>query len=146
MSTTPTAPTTTLHGGCLCGAVAYEAEPPFATFQYCHCSRCRRFTGSAYAANLFCAPAQFRFTRGADNVGRFALPDARFFATAFCKTCGSSLPWTNQAGSMVLIPAGTLAEAPPLPPARNIMWASRAPWYVHASELPVHDQYPPRGT
>jgi len=134
----------TVHGECLCGAVAYEAEPPFPTFQYCHCSRCRRVTGTVHAANLFCPPAQFRFTRGEDNVGRFALPNARFFATAFCKTCGSNLPWTNQSGTMVLIPAGQLKEAPPIKPARNIQFGSRAPWYVHASELETFEEFPPR--
>lgn len=131
-------------GACLCGAVAYEADGPFPVFQYCHCSRCRQFTGSAHAANLFCPPAQFRWTRGADNVQTFALPSARYFATAFCKTCGSSLPWTNQIGSMVIIPAGTLTSDPPIKPRANIMWASRAPWYVSASELPTHDENPPR--
>lgn len=131
-------------GGCLCGAVAYEADGPFPVFQYCHCSRCRRFTGSAHAANLFCPPGQFRWTKGADNVQTFALPSARFFATAFCKTCGSSMPWTNQMGSMVIIPAGTLEASPPIAPRANIMWASRAPWYVAASELPTHDEMPPR--
>jgi hypothetical protein len=132
-----------VRGACLCGAVGYEADGPFPVFQYCHCSRCRRFTGSAYASNLFCPPAQFRWTRGADSVQRFALPEARFFATAFCKTCGSSLPWTNQTGTMVIIPAGTLDGAPPIAPSRNIMWASRAPWYVSAAELETHDERPP---
>jgi hypothetical protein len=133
-----------VHGACLCGAVGYEADGPFRTFQYCHCSRCRRFTGSAFASNLFCPPGQFRWTRGAANVERYALPGARFFATAFCKTCGSSLPWTTQTGSMVIIPAGTLADAPPLTPSCSIMWASRAPWYVPVEEIPAHDELPPR--
>lgn len=136
--------TDTIHGGCLCGAVSYEAWGPFKGFQYCHCSRCRRFTGSAHASNLFCPPSQFRYTRGEENVQRFSLPEARLFATAFCKTCGSSLPWTDQTGTMTLIPAGTLADDPQIKPTRNIMWASRAPWYVHASELEAHDEFPPR--
>jgi hypothetical protein len=42
-----------ITGACLCGAVAYAAEGPFPVFQYCHCSRCRRFTGSAHAANVW---------------------------------------------------------------------------------------------
>jgi hypothetical protein len=136
--------TETIQGTCLCGAVAYEADGPFGGFQYCHCSRCRKFTGGAHAANLFCPPPQFRWTKGEANVGRFPLPDARFFATAFCKTCGSSLPWLNQPGTNVVIPAGTLDVPPAMRPKRNIMWGSRAPWYVHAAELETHDELPPR--
>jgi len=133
-----------IRGACLCGAVAYEADGPFQVFQYCHCSRCRRFTGSAHASNLFCPPGQFRWTRGEENVQRYALPDARFFATAFCKTCGSSLPWTNQTGTMVIIPAGTLDDDPGIRPSRNIMWASRATWYVPVQTLDSYDELPPR--
>lgn len=132
-----------IHGQCLCGAVAYEAHGPFPGFQYCHCSRCRKFTGSAHAANVFCLPENFRYTRGEESVGRYALPGARFFATSFCRTCGSSLPWLNQAGTTVVIPAGTLDGDPVIRPKRNIMWGSRAPWYVHASELELHEELPP---
>jgi hypothetical protein len=133
-----------ITGSCLCGAVAYGADGPFPVFQYCHCSRCRRFTGSAHGANIFCPPAQFAWTRGEDNVQRYALPEARYFATAFCKTCGSSLPWTNQAGTMVIIPAGSVEGEIPLKPQANIMWGSRASWYVPSSELETHDTTPPR--
>jgi hypothetical protein len=136
--------TNTVHGSCLCGAVGYEADAPFYAFQYCHCSRCRRFTGSAHAANLFCPPAQFRWTRGEDHVQRYELPDTRFFATCFCKTCGSSLPWANKTHTMVIIPAGTLEDEPPIAPSRNIMWGSRAAWYVDVDALEKHDVHPPR--
>lgn len=135
-----------LTGTCLCGAVGYAADGPFPVFQYCHCSRCRRVTGSAHGANLFCPPAQFRWTRGADNVQTYAVPGARFFATAFCKTCGSSMPWTNQQGTMVVIPAGSLEGEPTVRPRANIMWSSRAPWFVATNDLDTHDQYPPRKT
>jgi hypothetical protein len=45
---------------------------------------------------------------------------------------------------MTIIPAGTLDNAPSIKLQANNMWASRAAWYVHASELPTHDEYPPR--
>lgn len=134
----------TIDGGCLCGAVTYEADPPFPVFQHCHCSRCRRFTGAAHASNLFCPPTQFRWTKGEANVGRYSLPDTKFFATAFCKTCGSSLPWTNQKGTMVIIPAGGLQESPPLAIQQSIHWASRPAWYVAPTDLERFDTIPPR--
>lgn len=93
---------------------------------------------------MFCPPAQFRFVRGEEQVRKFALPGAKHFGTAFCATCGSSLPWLNQSGTTVIVPAGTLDVAPPIKPVRNIHWASRAPWYVHAAQLETHDEYPPR--
>ena len=42
-----------IEGKCLCGNVRYRITGPILNFQYCHCSRCRKFTGSAHAANVF---------------------------------------------------------------------------------------------
>ena len=39
-----------------------------------------------------------------------------------------------------LVPAGNLDDDPGLQPERNIFWASRAPWYVAAAELPTFDE------
>ena len=36
-------------GRCLCGAVAYTISGNMGIFQYCHCSRCRKSTGSGFA-------------------------------------------------------------------------------------------------
>ena len=43
-----------------------------------------------------------------------------------------------------VVPAGTLDSDPGERPARSIFWASRAPWYRDVSELPHHDEMPPR--
>ncbi len=39
-----------VRGSCLCGAVRYEAHLPFTKFVNRHCSRCRKASGSAFAA------------------------------------------------------------------------------------------------
>lgn len=135
---------TTSLGSCVCGAVRYEATGPFLAFQYCHCSRCRKASGSAHAANLFVPVAQFKWTAGEDKVRRFDLPTARYWSHCFCDTCGSALPWTSRTGKAVIIPAGTLDEDPGERPNRNIYFASRAAWYTPASDLPVFDEGPPR--
>ncbi len=77
-----------VRGGCLCGAVTYEAHLPFAKFVICHCSRCRKVSGSAYTANAYVSPEAFRWTSGENVVVRYDLPEARSFATSFCGKCG----------------------------------------------------------
>ena len=105
-----------MKGSCVCGKVEYEITPPFRVFQYCHCSRCRKFTGSAHATNIFVPPEQFRWIKGEDSVGRYEHPDAKYWATCFCKNCGSSLPWAVQGGANVVVPAGTLDDDPEIDP------------------------------
>ena len=133
-----------MKGSCLCQAVTFNVEPPFKLFQYCHCSRCQKVTGSAHASNLFINPDQLTWTKGADNVGRFEKPDAKYFATGFCKTCGSCLPWQAKGAANMVVPAGSLDEAPPIAPKHNIYWASRAAWYIDPATLCQHDALPPK--
>lgn len=133
-----------MQGTCLCGAVAYEITPPFRLFQYCHCSRCRKVTGSAFGSNVMVAPDQFRWLRGEDRLGRYEQPDAKYFASVFCTRCGSNLPWEVPGGGNVVVPAGTLDEDPGLQPAQNIHWASHAEWFADPGALPRHDVLPPR--
>ncbi len=128
----------TLKGSCLCGAVAWEARPPFRFFQYCHCSRCRKRSGTAHAANLLADAAQLAWTHGEESVRRWELPGARAYCTGFCATCGSALPWQTKNGRFFVVPAGGLDDAPGILPDRNVHWDSRAPWYVHAKDLPCH--------
>ena len=129
-------------GSCLCGKVRYEINGSLGVFQYCHCSRCRKFTGSAHAANIIVAPDQFKWLAGEELLGRYEVPEARHFATSFCKHCGSSLPWLATSGKAVVIPAGTLDGDPEIKPYQNIFYGSRADWYQEASGLIKYDALP----
>jgi hypothetical protein len=133
-----------IKGSCLCQAVSYQFHGPEYVFQYCHCSRCRKFTGSAHASNLIIDPKKFEWLSGEDMVGRFEPAEAKHFATCFCKQCGSSLPWRSQSGTAMIIPAGTLDEDPGIKPTQNIYWKSRAPWREEVNSLPHYDELPPR--
>lgn len=133
---------TVFKGSCLCGEVTYEIEGPFKIFQYCHCSRCRKFTGSAHSANLFVPPDQFRWVGGEEFVGRYEHKEARYLATTFCKQCGSSLPWMVQGGKNIVVTAGTLDDDPEVKPMWNVFWGSHAPWLEETDNLPKYDELP----
>jgi len=132
----------TIKGSCLCQAVTYQYHGPEFVFQYCHCSRCRKFTGSAHASNILVAPEQFEWLSGEDMVGRFEHPEARHFATCFCKQCGSSLPWISKSGRALVIPAGTLDQDPGIRPTQNIFWQDRADWREEVDLLTKWDELP----
>jgi len=131
-----------LTGSCLCGEVTYQLLENIKVFQYCHCSRCRKFTGSAHASNIIIDPENFQWLSGEKSVGRFELADARHFATSFCRKCGSSLPWLTKSGKAYVIPAGTLDEAPSIKPMHNIYYADKAEWYEDVCKLAMYDELP----
>ena len=131
-------------GRCLCNRVAYVIKGHLGIFQYCHCSRCRKFTGSAFAANLLVSPEDFQWLRGEEHVSRYEVEEAKHFATSFCQHCGSSLPWLGKSGKAVVVPAGSLDGDPEIRPFQNIFWDSRAVWYAEPSTLPKHDELSPK--
>ncbi len=131
-----------MKGSCLCKAVSYQISPPLSVFQYCHCSRCRKFTGSAHAANIFVPPKQFTWLSGEQYIGRYEPEDTKYFATSFCRQCGSSLPWLAKQGKTYVVPAGTLDDDPTIRPQQNIFWGSRACWFEETHQLPKHEQLP----
>jgi len=133
-----------VNGSCFCKKVNYEISGNMGVFQYCHCSRCRKVTGSAHAANLFVAPDDFKWLSGEENVGKYDPPETKYFATSFCKNCGSPLPWLSKSGQVVIVPAGSLDGDPGIRPTQNIHCGSRSAWYTDASSLPEHEEMPPR--
>jgi hypothetical protein len=129
----------TMRGGCLCGSVEYEADLPFTKFVRCHCSRCRRASGSTFSTNAYVLPEAFRWLCGEDRVARFDYPQAASFSTSFCRECGSPLPHATRSGREVIIPAGSLREDPGASPTIDVSWQSRARWLSDAIDLPTSD-------
>lgn len=123
-------------GSCLCGAVRYELTQEPAWAHNCHCSRCRKTRGSAFASNLFVARDGFRFSQGEDQLQSYKPPEAERFTHVFCRRCGSSLPWLNESRGVVVVPMGSLDEHPGITPRANIFVESKAPWFTITDDLP----------
>ncbi|MBS0330598.1 MAG: GFA family protein, partial [Proteobacteria bacterium] len=81
----------TLNGSCLCGAVRYEVVGDLQRFYHCHCSRCRKSSGTGHATNLMLANARILFSHGEALLKRYKVPDAERFTRQFCSECGSSV-------------------------------------------------------
>jgi len=126
-------------GSCLCGSVRFEVALPFDYFLLCHCSRCRKATGTAHAANAVVRPEAFAWTGGEDLVRRYDLPTAESFSTGFCGQCGGPVPHLTRSGRRVIVPAGCFDDDPGTIPSAQAHWMSRAPWYRHGDEIPTVD-------
>lgn len=133
--------TTRHYGSCLCGAVRFEVEGSFERFFLCHCSFCRKDTGSAHAANLFSATAKLTWLAGENHVTTYDLPSTRH-AKSFCSTCGSALPRQPTAASALVVPAGSLESPVTIRPDAHIFVASRADWDLELETVPMIDRLP----
>ncbi len=131
-------------GECLCGSCRYviKAEKPNAMY-LCHCSRCRKETGTIHGANVFFNNAQLLWEKGQDNVTHFMLEGTRK-ERAFCKICGSPLP-RKEGSSSVVLPAGTVDDDTFLEPTAHIYYASRSSWEDKVGDLKRFDELPTIG-
>jgi len=132
-----------IHAGkCLCGETQFQIIGEAVRFLYCHCSRCRKSTGSAHASNLFIEADGVQWTSGEANLRTYKVPEAERFARTFCNNCGSLLPAYVAARGMVVVPAGTLETEPPIKPQARIFQQSRAQWSIEDQNLVCFDEYP----
>ncbi len=117
----------TIKGSCLCGGVTFEISGEFKRFFICHCSYCRKGTGSAYAANLFTKKSALKWLSGHEHVKNFKLGETRH-VRSFCSECGSALPNTTMEGETCMVPAGCLDDEVSIKPDAHIFVDSQASW------------------
>jgi hypothetical protein len=129
----------TLAGRCFCGAVHYAVEDAFRYAMNCHCSNCRRTTGSAFKPFAGIESDRFAVTAGADSL--LVYGDARNNDT-HCRKCGSLLYSIVRDGAFVHVAMGTLVDEPSIRPSRHIFVGSKAPWFTITDDLPQHEAFP----
>jgi hypothetical protein len=126
----------TLTGKCFCGAVRYEVADTFLYAAYCHCSDCRRTTGSAFKPFAGIERVKLVLTQGQGDLMIYG--DAQGNDT-HCTRCGSLLYSVVRDGGYVHVAMGTLVDAPAIRPDKHIFVGSKAPWYTIADDLPQFD-------
>ena len=128
-----------LAGGCLCGAVRYSVEDDFVYALNCHCSNCRRATGSAFKPFAGIERGKLRVTQGEDSM--LIVGDVDASHDVRCKLCGSLLFSVVRDGHYVHVTLGTLADVPAIRPSAHIFVGSKALWYSITDDLPQHDEF-----
>jgi len=120
--------------------VRYVATGEEQRFYHCHCSRCRKVSGTGHASNLF-LQGTLTWSSGQELIRSYQPPDAERFTNTFCEVCGSRVPRFIGKLGMVFIPAGSLDYEPEMRPQARIFMGSRAAWSCDDSALPGFDQY-----
>ena len=129
-----------LTGRCLCGAVEYRVADAFRYAMNCHCSQCRRATGSAFKAFAGIPAADFVLVRG--HAGLLVHGDRAAAHDLHCGTCGSLLGSVVREGRFVHVTMGTLVDTPSIRPSRHIFVGSKAAWHEITDDLPRHEAFP----
>jgi hypothetical protein len=127
-----------LIGTCACGTVRYSVPDEFRYAANCHCSVCRRATGSAFKPFAGIERDKFEVVDGEDSlmkVGGDVDWDAR------CKACGSYLFSVVRDGRWIHVSMGTLVDTPSIRASEHLFVGSKAAWFTITDDLPQRDGF-----
>jgi hypothetical protein len=121
-----------LHGRCSCGAVSFAIDSLPRDVYYCHCSMCRRATGSAFAVLAVCDSPQ---------VSWFGTPASEFRSSnkavrGFCGTCGSPLFMKYNDRNDIALYVGAFDDPQAFVPTHHCGVEGRLVWVDIAASLP----------
>jgi hypothetical protein len=128
----------TLAGKCLCGAVRYAVTDAFVYAANCHCSNCRRATGSAFKPFAGIAREKLSITQGEESLTIFGDENGN---DVRCRVCGSFLYSVVRDGAYVHVAMGTLVDDPTIRPTAHIFVGSKAPWFTITDDLPQYEEH-----
>lgn len=118
-----------IEGGCNCGAVRYRAEGAPIVVAQCHCTNCRRQSGSAFSVNLL-----FKGSAVTHEGALSVYEDKDTFSgnsvlRKFCGRCGSPVFSEPTDGKgMLIVKAGTLDDPAPFAPTVSVWTSTALPW------------------
>ena len=115
-----------MRGDCICGEIAFEIVGSLPKLYQCHCSLCRKQSGSSSNTGLIVAAENFRWLKGQDKVSSYVKETG--FRSDFCSLCGSVVPNPFRDKPYVWVPAGALDDSEPLEIVAHICLASKASW------------------
>jgi hypothetical protein len=118
-------PMSNLKGSCLCGAVTFEVTGPIRGIGSCHCSKCRKVSGTAGNAQFIVPIERFSWVCGEEKTQVFKLSDG--WGPRRCATCGSPIPDTYD-GQRMWVQAGLMDDPLGTDIKLHIFCGSRADW------------------
>ena len=127
-----------LAGQCLCRAITYAVADAFHYAMYCHCSNCRRATGSAFKPFAGIPRAKLSIVQGEQHLRTYG--EDNF--DVHCSVCGSLLYSVVRQGTYVHVTLGTLIDEPSIRPDKHIFVGSKASWHEIGDALPQYDAFP----
>jgi hypothetical protein len=118
--------------------VKYEYRGELGPIVFCHCSRCRKAQGSAFATNSPINESGFSLLSGKETLREYESSAGKF--RAFCSNCGSPVfsRFTGKPG-ILRLRIGTLDTRIAERPSAHIYAGSHAEWFDILDDLPQYE-------
>lgn len=130
------------QGSCLCGAVSVEIQGGIDAIIHCHCSKCRKSSGTAYATNGFVEATAFVIKTGQSQIAHYETSPGK--KRHFCNVCASPIFSSNDASPALLrLRLGILDSDIVERPISHNFVSSKANWDELDAALPRYDGHEP---
>ena len=130
------------QGSCLCGAITIEIHGDIKSIIHCHCSKCRKNSGTAYATNGFIAKNDLVIKTGNDKIYFYEFAPGK--KRNFCSVCASPIFSSNeQTPDHLRLRLGILDSDIIERPISHNFVSSRASWDDLDATLPRYDGHEP---
>ena len=131
-----------IKGSCLCGGVKISIAGQISDIIHCHCSLCRKSSGTAYATNGFVNSKDFGVVEGQNLLTFYEVSPGK--KRHFCKVCASPVYSSNaQNPERIRIRLGILDSSIDERPISHNFVSSKANWDDLDADLPRYDSYEP---
>lgn len=129
-----------MKGSCLCDSVKFEVDKKRLCLYQCHCSLCRKQSGTFSNAATIVPESSYRIISGKDCISRWKKDTG--FRSNFCSKCGSPVPNRLQDTEYFWIPAGLLEDTREMQIEAHLFLGSRASWEEASSNAETHHEFP----
>lgn len=113
-------------GSCLCGKVKFSINKDIQTMYHCHCSLCRKQSGTGANSATLVSETLFEWVSGMNSIRTFKKDSG--FTSCFCTGCGSPVPNKVENSSFIWIPLGLLNEMPVIKKRLGFCLNSKSNW------------------
>ena len=126
-------------GSCSCGCASYKIEGNLQDAASCHCSMCRKASGSSASSFAVFKSGGFSWLSGEEQLSHYK--SSEDMGTYFCSVCGSPLAGTYR-GQIGWVALGCVDGDPGLKVEKHIFMGSKAPWETGPNEALQYDEFP----
>ncbi|WP_075186206.1 GFA family protein [Teredinibacter haidensis] len=132
-----------MNGKCLCGSIEFIIKKDDIKLYQCHCSLCRKQSGTYSNAATIVPNKYFQFLKGTSFISSWEKNSG--FRSDFCMNCGSPVPNPLRETEYHWIPAGLLENEERLVVVSHIYTDSKASWDKPNPNAENHAGFPQGG-
>lgn len=129
-----------MKGNCLCGGVEFEMDRDELKIYQCHCSLCKKQSGSTSNSSAIVGKSSLRFTKGTDLITTWTKDTG--FRSEFCSLCGSPVPNLLRGFDLYWVPVGLLPVSVKATVVAHVFISTISNWHLLDPAVPKFQDAP----